>query len=103
MYLSKVFTLRMNVTEHAPQLTRECPSRPCFMASVRVQVPALHTAERAAVEAVRKGAAAGGAAVEGVAEAEAEGAAPYVYTAFVNSNRDTVVRHEDPTATAPCL
>ena len=41
---------------------------------------------------------------EGAAErAAAQGAAPYVYTAFVNSNRDTVVRHEDPTAIASCL
>ena len=97
----------MNVTEHVAQLTRECPSRPCFMASVRVQVPALHTAERAAAEAVAKGAAgvaAEGAAAEGAAEGSAaKGAAPYVYTAFINSNRDTVVRHEDPTASAPCL
>ena len=96
----------MNVTEHAAQLTRECPSRPCFMASVRVQVPALHTADGAGAEGATvraEGAVAEGVAVEGVAEAEAEGAAPYVYTAFVNSNRDTVVRHEDPTATAPCL
>ena len=82
--------MRVNVTEHAPQLSRECPSRPCFMASVRVQVPALHTAE-------------GAAAVEGAAGAGVEGAAPYVYTAFINSNRDTVVRHEDPKASAPCL
>ena len=86
----EVFTLRMNVTEHAAQLTRECPSRPCFMASVRVEVPASHTAEGTAAE---------GAAAESVAE----GAAPYVYTAFINSNRDTVVRHEDPKASAPCL
>jgi hypothetical protein len=80
----------VNVTEHAPQLTRPCPSRPCFMASVRVHVPALHTAE-------------GAAAVEGAAGARVEGAAPYVYTALINSNRDTVVRHEDPKASAPCL
>ena len=86
----EVFTLRMNVTEHAAQLTRECPSRPCFTASVRVEVPASHTAEGTAAE---------GAAAESVAE----GAAPYVYTAFINSNRDTVVRHEDPKASAPCL
>ena len=86
----EVFTLRMNVTEHAAQLTRECPSRPCFMASVRVEVPASHAVEGAAAE---------GAAEESVAE----GAAPYVYTAFINSNRDTVVRHEDPKASAPCL
>ena len=57
-----------------------------------------------------EGAAAEGAATEGVVEPEgtaeraaAQGAAPYVYTAFVNSNRDTVVRHEDPTAIASCL
>ena len=96
----------MNVTEHAPQLTRECPSRPCFMASVRVQVPALHTADGAGAEGVTvraEGAAAESASAEGVAEAEAKGAARYVYTAFINSNRDTVVHHEDPTAIAPCL
>ena len=86
--------MRVNVTEHAPRLSRACPSRPCFMVSVRVQVPALHTAEGAANIL---------AAVEGAAGAAVEGAAPYVYTAFINSNRDTVVRHEDSKASAPCL
>ena len=79
----EVFTVRVLVTEYALRLTRECPSRPCFMASVRVQVPARHRVE--------------GAAAEGAA------AVPYVYTAFNNSNRDTVVCHEDPNASAPCL
>ena len=99
--LPEVFTLRINVTEHSPQLTRECPSRPCFMASVRVQVPTLHTAE---AEGVAAGVAAEGTAAESLeTEGAVEGTAPYVYTAFINSNRDTVVRHEDPKASAPCL
>ena len=72
----QTFTITMNITENVTRLTRACPTRPCFLASVRVAVPA--------------------------ADVE-RGAPPYVYTATINSNRDTVVHHEDPAAVAPCL
>ena len=35
-----VFTLGMQVTENVPEITRACPTRPCYMASVQVAVPA---------------------------------------------------------------
>ena len=56
------------------------------MASVRVTVPVTPAAQEQGREG-KKG--------------EREEA--YVYTASINSNRDTIVRHDTPTMVAPCL
>ena len=70
-----VFKLGMDMRKNISKITRACPTKQgCYMASVQVTVP----------------------------EA-AEGAGPYVFTAFINNNRDTTVRHDTPTMTAPCL
>lgn len=66
--------------------TRACPTRPCYMASVRVTVPVTPAAQEQGREG-KKG--------------KREEA--YVYTASINSNRDTIVRHDTPTMVAPCL
>jgi len=89
----EVFKLGMTVTDNITTITRACPTRPCYMASVQVTIPAKATAATAAAGAA---AAAQGAAV-------AAAAAAYSYTAFINSNRDTIVRHDTPTMVAPCL
>ena len=72
----EVFKLGMAVTDNIAAITRACPTRPCYMASVQVTIPATETAIAAAA---------------------------YAYTAFINSNRDTTVQHETPTMVAPCL
>ena len=53
------------------------------MASVRVTVPTTRAAQQE--------------------EEETAEAAAYVYTTFINSNRDTTVQHSTPTMVAPCL
>ena len=78
----EVFQLGMSVTESISAITRACPTRPCYMASVRVTVPTTTTTITTTTTAAAK---------------------PYVYTAFINSNRDTTVRHEMPSQVAPCL
>ena len=75
-----VFKLGMVVHKNISKITRACPTQPCYMASVQVTVPA-----------------------EGAADVAAEAGGPYRYTAFINSNRDTVVQHDTPTLAAPCL
>ena len=82
----EVFTLSVEVTENISSITRECPTRPCYMASVRVAVPLAEDDE-------------GNEAEDG----EGAAAGAYVYTARINSNRDTTVKHEDTTRVAPCL
>jgi hypothetical protein len=108
-----VFTLSLDVTENISSITRECPTRPCYMASVRVAVPMAESSQKNEAEDVE-------AAVVGAREEEekpmkpmgergvtaataAVAAGAYVYTARINSNRDTTVKHEDPTRVAPCL
>ena len=56
------------------------------MASVRVTVPVTPAAQEQGREG-KKG----------------KREEPYVYTASINSNRDTIVRHDTPTMVAPCL
>ena len=77
----RVFALTLSVTANISAITRACPTRPCYMASVRVSVPPQPDGE---------------AGSDG-------GAAPYVYTATINNNRDTQCHHAQPTRTAPCL
>ena len=72
-----VFKLGMVVHKNISKITRACPTQPCYMASVQVTVP-----------------------TEGAADVAA---GPYRYTAFINSNRDTVVQHDTPALAAPCL
>ena len=81
----EVFKLGMTVTDNIPAITRACPTRPCYMASVQVTIPAEAAAAAAA------------------AQEEAGRASPYAYTAFINSNRDTIVQHDTPAMVAPCL
>ena len=70
--------LGMEMHKNISKITRACPTQPCYMASVQVTVPTTD---------------AGG---------EAEEAGAYVYTVFINSNRDTTVDHDTETR-APCL
>lgn len=71
-----VFQLSLEVTDSIAEITRDCPTRPCFVASVQVTVPD---------------------------PADDVLASGYRYTATVNSNRDVQVSHADPKMTAPCL
>jgi len=82
----EVFKLGMTVTDNITAITRACPTRPCYMASGQVPTPGKATAKVAGQEGGGTGAA-----------------APYAYTARINSNRDTVVQHDTPTMAAPCL
>ena len=68
----------MRVIENITKITRSCPTRPCYEATVQVTLPPTPTAPIEAEE-------------------------PYVYTAYINNNRDTTVKHETPTQKAPCL
>jgi len=79
----EVFKLGMDMKKNWTdgKITRACPTQPCYMASVQVTVPAGY----------------------GAAHGAQEQAAAYVYTCTINSNRDTVVQHATPAATAPCL
>ena len=81
----EVFKLGMDMKTNWTdrKITRACPTQPCYMASVQVTVPATY-----------------GAASVGAHE---EQTAAYVYTCTINNNRDTVVHHATPAATAPCL
>jgi hypothetical protein len=85
-----IFNIAILVTANISKITRACPTRPCYMASVTVMVPAAteHPPGR-----VGAGAGAG-----------------YTYVAHVNSNRDVVVDHPtvhgtsgEQFAAAPCL
>ena len=82
----EVFKLSMDTKTNWTdgKITRACPTQPCYMASVQVTVPAGY-----------------GAATS--VGAQEEQAAAYVYTCTINNNRDTVVQHATPAATAPCL
>jgi hypothetical protein len=73
-----VFKLDLAVTKNIGAITRACPARPCYMATVEVTVPT-------------------------DAGASDEDAVPYVYTASINNNRDTTVQHHTATLVAPCL
>ena len=72
-----VFELGITVTQNISSITRACPTRPCYVATVRVTVPLSSEGQ--------------------------DGEAPYKYTASINNNRDTTVQHNSPTAVAPCL
>ena len=72
--------LGMEMHKNISKITRACPTQPCYMASVQVTVPTTETAGE---------------------EAEAEAQA-YIYSVFINSNRDTTVTHDTATK-APCL
>ena len=76
-----VFKMGVTVVQNTPKITRACPTRPCYMASVQVTVPAAH---------------------KGAGTTAAQDPA-YVYVVTVNSNRDTVVEHPHPQMEAPCL
>lgn len=74
------------------------------MASVQVTVPPtspspakllFHRSAKAEEEAEKE--------VQVAEEAEQAASKAYVYTAFINSNRDTIVQHDTPTQWAPCL
>ena len=58
----------MEMHKNISKITRACPTQPCYMASVQVTVPT----------------------TEAAGEPEVAGA--YVYTVFINSNRDTMVQ-----------
>ena len=66
----------MEMQNNISEITRACPTQPCYMASVQVTVPTTETAGE---------------------EVEA-----YIYTVFINSNRYTTVSHDTATKT-PCL
>ena len=71
--------LGMEMHKNISKITRACPTQPCYMASVQVTVPT----------------------TEAAGEPEVAGA--YVYTVFINSNRDTTVDHGQVGTRAPCL
>lgn len=75
----EVFKLGMTVTENIAKITRACPTRPCYMASVQVTVP------------------------PSAADDQQQDGAGYIYTTYINSNRDTIVEHNTATTVAPCL
>jgi hypothetical protein len=65
----RIFQMTVQVVEDIPAITRACPTRPCYMATVQVSVPSSST----------------------------------VYTVNINSNRDTIVKHDTASTVAPCL
>jgi hypothetical protein len=85
----------IKVTTNIAKITRSCPTRPCYEASVQVTVPPTPPPTTAPDAAAAAAAAA--------AEAEQVVAGPYIYTTFINSNRDTVVQHDTASMVAPCL
>ena len=68
--------LGIEMHKNISKITRACPTQPCYMASVQVTVP--------------------------TTEPASEPGEAYVYTVFINSNRDTTVDHDTQTR-APCL
>jgi len=64
-----IFGIRIEVTQNITNLTRKCPTRPCYTAAVTVTVPSS--------EIVRAD----------------DGDDHYRYEVMINSNRDTVVEH----------
>ena len=79
----EIVAVKISITENITKLTRACPNRPCFMASVQVTVPASHHEQNGS-------------------DGNATAAAAYTYVVQTNSNRDTTATH--PTSQwAPCL
>jgi hypothetical protein len=80
-----IFKLAIAITGNTSQLSRACPTRPCYMASVTVTVP----------DEAPKG------------PPPSSTLAGYTYITRMNSNRDTTVEHQSASpgndGTAPCL
>jgi hypothetical protein len=80
-----IFKLAIAITGNISQLSRACPTRPCYMSSVTVTVP----------DEAPKG------------PPPSSTLAGYTYITRMNSNRDTTVEHQSASpgndVTAPCL